>query len=73
MPATIANDPAAPPPIHSDDPESTGAGGLLTPIAVGLETTITPRATGTLYLRINDSAGSLSDNAGNLSVEIIAP
>ncbi len=58
--------------IHSDDPHATGAGGLLKPIVVGLETTLTPAQTGTLYLRINDSAGSLSDNSGVVTVEIAA-
>jgi len=43
---------------------------LLWPITVGLGTTLTPRQTGTLFLRINDSAGELGDNAGSLTVKI---
>ena len=37
---------------------------------LSLETTLTPEQSGTLYLRINDSAAELSDNAGTLAVEI---
>lgn len=43
---------------------------MLTPLAVGLGTTITPEKSGTLYFRINDSNGELADNAGSLTVEI---
>jgi hypothetical protein len=43
---------------------------LLKPIVVGLGTSLTAPRTGTLYLRVNDAAGSLSDNAGSLDVEI---
>jgi hypothetical protein len=44
---------------------------FLNPIPVGLGTTITPERTGTLYLKINDSAAELDDNAGQLRVEIV--
>jgi hypothetical protein len=37
---------------------------------VGLEQVITPAETGTLYLRINDSNAELSDNRGELEVEV---
>jgi hypothetical protein len=40
------------------------------PVVVGLEATLTSEETGTLYLKINDSAAELSDNAGELTVEI---
>jgi hypothetical protein len=40
------------------------------PFAVGLGTTFKPAASGTLYFRVNDSAGKLDDNRGNLSVSI---
>lgn len=43
---------------------------MLKPIAVGLETTITPTTSGTLYLRVNESNGELADNAGSLTVEV---
>ena len=57
--------------IRSDDPNQKGASGLLKPIVVGLETTIEAPQGGTLYLRINDAPGSLADNSGSLSVEIV--
>jgi hypothetical protein len=37
---------------------------------VGLHATLTPKTAGTLYLRINDSAAELHDNAGAAKVEI---
>jgi hypothetical protein len=37
---------------------------------VGLGTTLVVERPGTLYLRINDSAGSLADNRGSATVEI---
>jgi hypothetical protein len=56
--------------VRSDDAKTTGPNGLLKPIVVGLETTFESPRTGTLYLRVNDSAGSLADNVGSLDVEI---
>ncbi|HUT13455.1 MAG TPA: hypothetical protein VMY42_23405 [Thermoguttaceae bacterium] len=44
--------------------------GLLWPKEVGLGTTLTPKETGTLYFRINDSAAELDDNAGELTVAV---
>jgi hypothetical protein len=40
-------------------------------LEIGLGATITPIASGTLYLRVNDSAGRLGDNRGTLSVTIV--
>jgi hypothetical protein len=40
------------------------------PINVGLGTTIEPAASGTLYLRVNDSAAALHDNRGTLAVTV---
>jgi hypothetical protein len=40
------------------------------PITIGLERTVTPEHSGTLYLRINDSPGSLDDNRGELIVGV---
>jgi hypothetical protein len=48
------------------------ASAFLKPIVVGTAATITPSETGTLYFRINDSSGELTDNAGHADV-IIAP
>jgi hypothetical protein len=39
---------------------------------IGLEQTIRPAETGTLYLRINDSNAELSDNRGELQVEVLS-
>ena len=40
------------------------------PIAVGLGTTIESAASGTLYLRVNDSAAALHDNRGTVAVTV---
>ncbi len=40
------------------------------PVAVGLQTVLKPATGGTLYLRVNDSAGRLDDNRGTLTVAI---
>jgi hypothetical protein len=45
---------------------------LAKPFPIGLSHTITAKYSGTLYLRINDSAAELADNAGTLSVQITA-
>jgi hypothetical protein len=42
------------------------------PFAIGLEKTLSPSESGTLYLRVNDSAGHLADNRGKLTVTIEA-
>lgn len=44
---------------------------FLQPTAIGLEADLRPERTGTLYLKINDSAGELTDNAGSLEVEVL--
>jgi hypothetical protein len=44
--------------------------GLARPFIIGLGATITPQVSGTLYLRVNDSAGRLGDNRGTLTIEI---
>ena len=56
--------------IRSDEPQAKGASGLIKPIVIGLGATLDVKRSGTLYLRINDSAGRLDDNAGTASVEI---
>jgi hypothetical protein len=43
---------------------------MLQPIPLGLEATLKPERAGTLYLRVNDSNGELTDNTGTLTVEI---
>jgi hypothetical protein len=47
-----------------------GNSPFLKPIVIGAEGTITPTETGTLYLKINDSAGALGDNKGQAEVQI---
>ncbi len=49
-----------------------GANAFLKPIVVGFGTAIIPAESGTLYFKINDSAGELSDNAGHADVTITA-
>ncbi len=56
-----------------DNRDGPAAGeGLAHPFPVGLGTTIRPPASGTLYLRVNDSAGRLDDNRGTLTSTIEA-
>ncbi|RIK72860.1 MAG: hypothetical protein DCC68_25825 [Planctomycetota bacterium] len=45
---------------------------LLSPISIGLAAELAPAQSGTLYFKINDSAGELHDNQGSLSVSIQA-
>jgi len=56
--------------VRPDATDPQPSSGLLRPTVVGLATTLSPKATGTLYLKINDSAAELGDNAGELQVEI---
>jgi hypothetical protein len=51
---------------------SSGPSPFVTPRAVGLEAALAPKQSGTLFLRINDSAAELEDNAGTLRVEVRA-
>jgi hypothetical protein len=53
-------------------PEDAAAGPspFFNPQAIGLGATIQPRQTGALYLRINDFAGELTDNAGAAEVTV---
>jgi len=44
---------------------------FLRPIAVGSSSKITPEASGTLYLKINDSPAELADNTGQLKVRVM--
>jgi hypothetical protein len=43
---------------------------LWQPITIGLEAELKPETSGTLYLRVNEFPGALSDNRGELRVEI---
>ncbi len=56
--------------VCPDNPDKESSAAFLRPITVGLGTTITPEQSGTLFLKINDSAAELDDNAGEIKVEI---
>jgi hypothetical protein len=56
--------------VRPDPPPADGDSALLHPTVVGLGTTLAPRQSGTLFLKINDSPGELNDNAGELKVEV---
>jgi hypothetical protein len=56
--------------VRYDDRQPDEPSGLLSVAAVGIDSTLTPSRSGTLYLRVNDSAAELSDNAGTLDAEI---
>ena len=56
--------------VRPDSPDEKSPSVFLKPITVGLGTTITPEQSGALFLKINDSAAELDDNAGELKVEI---
>jgi hypothetical protein len=56
--------------VRADEGSADGLTPLVRPVAVGLQADLTPQHTGTLYLRINDSAAELADNSGTVSVEI---
>jgi hypothetical protein len=47
-----------------------GQSGFNNPFAIGLQHVIRPQSPGTLYLRVNDSAGRLDDNRGAIAVTI---
>ena len=47
-----------------------GACPMIAPSTIGLDRTLAPKQTGTLFLRVNDSNAELGDNKGDLTVEI---
>jgi len=56
--------------VRPDQPVAGSTSALLKPTAIGLGATFSPPESGTLFLKINDSAGELDDNAGELKVEV---
>jgi hypothetical protein len=56
--------------VRPDQPPQGSVSALLHPTVIGLGATLTPTESGTLFLKINDSSGELSDNAGTLNVEL---
>lgn len=57
--------------IRPEKPAS-GPCPFLVPTSVGLKATLAPKQSGTLFLRINDSAAELADNSGTLTVKVRA-
>lgn len=55
--------------VHPD-PFTGGTSPLIRPLVIGLDHTLTPKQSGTLYLKINDSPAELADNAGSLTVQV---
>ncbi|MGW8256709.1 MAG: hypothetical protein ACWGMZ_04410 [Thermoguttaceae bacterium] len=56
--------------VRPEQPLSKSPSAFLKPTTIGRGSTITPEQSGTLYLKINDSAAELDDNAGKIKVEI---
>lgn len=56
--------------VHPETFDIRSASTFLAPVTIGAEGTIRPEATGTLYLRINDSPAELADNKGSLDVQV---
>ena len=56
--------------IRPDGPLKKGSSALLHPTPVGLGAALAPDRAGTLFLKINDSAGELGDNKGELKVRV---
>jgi hypothetical protein len=54
----------------SGRPAGFGPGSFIEPTRLGLAKTFTPQRSGTLYLRVNDSAAELGENEGELRVSI---
>ena len=56
--------------VRPEQPAPGSTSALLRPTVVGLGTTLSPQESGTLFLKINDSAGELDDNAGELRITV---
>ena len=56
--------------VRPDNQQANALSPLLSPVVVGLGTTLTPSQSGTLMLTINLSAAELSHCAGQLSVQV---
>jgi hypothetical protein len=57
--------------VRPDHPDPTQPSAFLNPTPVGIKTELSPRQSGTLYFRLNDSAAELRDNTGQIRVEIV--
>jgi hypothetical protein len=56
--------------VHVEATEDTAQPSLLDDVAVGRERRFIPKASGTLYLRLNDAWSELADNTGSVRVEV---
>lgn len=56
--------------IRRDEPLP-GAAGLVRPIRIGLSRRVRAAGNGTLYLRVNEKAGGLADNQGQITVKVV--
>ncbi len=56
--------------VRPDHAEPNAPSALIRPIVVGFGAELTPKVSGTLYLRINVSAGELGEAAGSAKVEV---
>ncbi len=56
--------------VRPDEPAEGAPSAFLQPIVVGLGATLSPRRSGTLFLKINESAGEFGDAAGEARVEV---
>ena len=56
--------------VRPDHPKPGSTTALLHSTVIGLGGTLSPKESGTLFLKVNDSAGELDDNAGELKVGI---
>ena len=56
--------------VAPPSPQSKSSSGLLAPFAIGTSRTYTAEYDGTLFFRINEMAGRLNDNRGNIKINI---
>jgi hypothetical protein len=56
--------------VRPDHPSPESPSVLLHPTVIGLGATLSPAEAGTLFLKINHSAGELKDNSGELKVDV---
>jgi len=56
--------------VPLDDAARPTEAGFAAPVEIGLECEFAPQTSGTLYLRVNDSAAKLGDNRGRLTIEV---
>ncbi len=59
--------------VRTDPFTPSETSGLLQPTVVGLTSEFTPKKSGTLYFKVNDSPAELADNTGTLTVDVTSP